>query len=94
MTDLLNCFYLERDTTVTSSDQPYVTPAVKAMLRRKNRLMRAGWTEEAGVIAARIRTIISRKVLNGCTKSIPERVPMMPGPKSERSFEGLSLIHI
>jgi len=46
--------------TVTSSDPPYVTPAVKALLRRKNRLMRAGRTEEASAIAARIRTIITR----------------------------------
>ena len=45
--------------TVTSSDPPYVTPAVKALLRRKNRLMRTGRTEEACAIAARIRTIIT-----------------------------------
>jgi len=45
---------------VTSSDPPYVTPAVKALFRRKNRLMRAGRTEEASAIAAHIRTIITR----------------------------------
>jgi len=28
-----------RDITVTSSDQPHVTSALKALLRRKNRLM-------------------------------------------------------
>ena len=55
MIDLLNCFCPERDITVTSSDQPYDTPAVKEMLRRKNRLMRAGRTEESGAIAARVR---------------------------------------
>jgi len=59
--DLLDRYYPERVITVTSSDPPYVTPAVKAMLRRKNRLMHAGRTDEAGAIAARICTIISRK---------------------------------
>jgi len=38
---LLNQFYPEREITMTSTDPHYVTPAVKAMLRRKNRLMRA-----------------------------------------------------
>jgi len=30
------------------------------MLRRKNHLMRAGRTDEAGALAARIRTVITR----------------------------------
>jgi len=42
MLNLLDRFYPEREITVTSSDPPYVTPAVKAQLRRRNRLMRAG----------------------------------------------------
>jgi len=46
MSELLNMFYPEREITVTSSDPPYVMPAVKALLRRKNRLMRAGRTKE------------------------------------------------
>jgi len=86
MIDLLDRYYPERVITVTSSDPPYVTPAVKAMLRRKNRLMHAGRTDEAGRIAARIRTIILARVLNGCVKWIPESASKMPGPKSERSF--------
>ena len=60
MIDLLDWFYPEHEITVTSSDPPYVTPTVKAMLRRKNRLMRAGRTEEADAIACRVRTIITR----------------------------------
>ena len=60
MLDLLDKFYPEREITVTSTDPPYVTPTVKAMLRRKNRLMHAGRTDEAEAIAARIRTIITR----------------------------------
>ena len=39
---LLNQFYPERTITVTSRDPGYITPAIKASLRRKNRLMRAG----------------------------------------------------
>ena len=35
MADLLNFFYPERAVTVTASDPPYITPAVKALLRRK-----------------------------------------------------------
>ena len=58
MLDLLDKFYPEREITVTLTDPPYVTPTVKAMLRRKNRLMHAGRTDEAEAIAARIRTII------------------------------------
>ena len=60
MLGLLDTFYPEREITVTSSDPPYVTPTVKALLRRKNRLMHAGRTDEAGATAARIRTIITR----------------------------------
>jgi len=33
MVDLLNFFYPERTVTVTTSDPPYITPAVKALLR-------------------------------------------------------------
>ena len=46
---------------MTSSDPQYVTPAVKAMLRRKNRLMREGRTYEAGALAKRIQIAIMRK---------------------------------
>jgi len=60
MLDLLNRFYPEREITVTSSDPPYVTPAVKALLRRKNRLMHTGRSEEACAVASHIRTIITR----------------------------------
>jgi len=60
MCDLLDQFYPVREITVTSSDPHYVTPAVKAMLRRKNRLMRAGRVDEAGAMAGRIRAVITR----------------------------------
>ena len=59
--ELLDRFYPERQITVTTSDPHYVTPAVKAMLRRKNRLMRCGRVEEASAIAKRVRCVITRR---------------------------------
>ena len=58
MSDLLDTYYPERTVTITSSDPPYVTPVVKRMLRRKNRLMRAGQIERAENIADKIRRLI------------------------------------
>ena len=60
MYDLFDQFYPERAITVTSSDPHYVTPPVKAMLRRKNRLMRAGRTDEADALTGRIRAVVTR----------------------------------
>jgi len=51
MLSLLDHFYPERSITVTSIDPDFVTPTIKAQLRKKNRLMHAGRTEEAGALA-------------------------------------------
>ena len=51
---LLNQHYPKRVVTKTSQDPVYVTPHIKAMLRRKNRLMRAGRLEKAGALSVRI----------------------------------------
>ena len=51
---MLNRYY--RETTVTTTDPYFVTPAVTAMLRRKNRLMRAARVDEAAAIAKRVRS--------------------------------------
>ena len=56
MLDLLDTFYPEREITVTLSDPPYITPTVKALLRRKNRLMHAAQTDEAGATTYRHHT--------------------------------------
>jgi hypothetical protein len=61
MLGLLNWFYPERTITVTSRDPAYVTADIKALLRRKNRLMRNGRVEEAGSVATRIGMIIRRR---------------------------------
>ena len=104
MFGLLNQFYPEREITVTSTDPHYVTPAVKAMLRRKNRLMRAGRTDEAGALAARIgglRTVITgsstrwmrdvntRKNAKGAWTKVRE-VPRGAGNDNSHQVDGLT----
>ena len=60
-TGLLNHFYPECTISVTSRDPAYVTPSIKAKLRRKNRLMRAGRVEKANALAAQISKEITRR---------------------------------
>jgi len=57
---LLEEYYPER-TTVTSRDPSYITPVIKARLRLKNRLMRAGRVDEAGALARQIGRDITRQ---------------------------------
>jgi hypothetical protein len=70
---LLNQFYPERTIKVKSRDPQYVTPEIKAKLRRKNRLMHAGRVEEAGALEERIGKDLERqsknrlKTINGKT---------------------------
>jgi len=58
--NLLDKFYTLRTVTVTPRDPPYVTPEIKAKLRRKNRLMHMGRVDEAEALAARIGKDIAR----------------------------------
>ena len=51
----------ESTITVTSRDPAYVTPSIKAMLRRKNQLMRAGRVEKANALAVQISKDITRR---------------------------------
>ena len=53
-TYLLNQFYPKRSITLTTRDPQFITPEIKAKLRRKNLLMRSGRLEEAGALAVRI----------------------------------------
>src|SRR5207244_9802783 len=57
---MLDTFFPKRSITLTDRDPPYVTPAVKTMLRRKNSLMRQGKIEEANAIAGRIGNAITK----------------------------------
>jgi len=45
---------------MTSRDPAYITPKIKAMLRRKNRLMRAGQVEASSALSDRIGKEITR----------------------------------
>ena len=58
---LLDQFYSEREISVTSADPRFVTPIIKSMLRRKNRLMRSGRLDEANAVTRRVRTAITRQ---------------------------------
>ena len=60
--ELLNLYYPERVITKTSRDPAYITPRIKAMLRRKNKLMRAGRVEEAGALSVRV----GQAIQNSC----------------------------
>ena len=50
----LNLYYPERQVSMTSRESSFMTPEVKLMLRRKNKLMRSGRREEAEALAQRI----------------------------------------
>ena len=76
--NLLNGFYPERTITVSSRDPSYMTPEIKAKLRRKNRLMRSGRMEEASALAVRIGHDIDRR----CKRQLRK----INGKQMQRSF--------
>src|SRR5664279_2190384 len=76
MSQLLEAYYPERTVTITSTDPPYVTPAVKRMMRRKNKLMRLGRCEEAAAFAVKIGAAI--KNFNSAELS---RVDVLSNPR-------------
>ena len=51
---LLDTFFPETSSTITSRDPPYITPLIKRLLRQKNSLMRKGKIEKAGSLAVKI----------------------------------------
>jgi len=58
---LLNQYYPEQVITTTSLDPEYITPSIKAMLRRRNRRMRIGQVEEAEALSISIGQAIERR---------------------------------
>jgi len=65
---VVNEFFPLRTITLSSTEPAYITPEIKNMLRRKNRLMRAGRVEKAGALAVQIGKKISaqcRRLLQG-----------------------------
>ena len=85
--ELLNCFYPERTITVTSRDPYYITPTIKAKLRRRNRLRRAGRIDEANALSRRIgkdianrnKTRLSRIHPKTCAKDLWKAVRQLTG---------------
>jgi hypothetical protein len=55
---LMDKFYPLREISVTTKDPSFVTPEVKMMLRRRNRLMRRGRIEEAEAITLRVSKVV------------------------------------
>ena len=58
---LLDKFYPEKTVTISTRDPPFVTPGIKAKLKIKNKLMRAGRIEEANAMTVQIGKEISRQ---------------------------------
>ena len=78
---ILNQFYPEGQLTVTSTDPQYIAQTVKAMLRRKNRLVRAVQTDEAGDLSEHIRTI-TRSSSKWMHRVVRVKTSKTPGRKS------------
>ena len=95
---LLNRFYPARSITVSSRDPSYITPAIKAKLRRKNRLYRAGRIDEANALAQRIgkditsrnRTRLSRITAKTGVKDMWKAVRQLTGRKQDGVVEGIT----
>src|SRR6218665_2398042 len=58
--DWLNKYYPIRSVTITNREPEFVTPGIKYLLRRKNKLMRKNKIEEAGAVAEQIGKAITR----------------------------------
>ena len=61
MLQMMDSFFPERTIRLTSKDPDYISPATKADLRLKNRLMRQGKVEQANALAVRIGHNIARR---------------------------------
>ena len=55
---MLDRFFPLKSVTLTDREPPYITPALKLMLRKKNSLMRKGRVGEAGALASKIGAAI------------------------------------
>jgi len=69
--NLLDCFFPLRTITMSDKDPYYMTPQIKMMLRKKNKLLRKGRIEEANALTKRISQSISvqcRCTLNNVSK--------------------------
>src|SRR6218665_2378390 len=56
----LDLHYPQRVVTITSRDPAYITPEIKYMLRRRNKLMKRGLLEQASALSTKIGREIAR----------------------------------
>ena len=56
---IINLVYPSRRVTLTSRDPPYITPNIKFMLRRRNKMMRGGRVHEANALSVKIGAAIA-----------------------------------
>ena len=81
---ILDYFYPIRTISVTSRDPDFVTARIKAMLRRKNRLMRAGRVEEAGASLSVSAEQSQREIRPVCAKWTYDGAPKICGRRCGR----------
>lgn len=72
---LIDTFFPIRTITTTSSDPIFVTPYIKYLLRKKNKLMRRGKLDDADAISKQIRKLIC------CNKSTAFKADILKKPK-------------
>ena len=92
---LLDRYYPKREITVTSNDPCYITPAVKALLWRKNQLMHARCIDEAGTLArlhAEYVTSLPGTTPNGYVGSVHARMLVMRGKKFQNAWDAAPVL--
>ena len=91
LTAMLDDFYPLKSVTTTSRDPPFITPEIKALLRRKNKLIRQNLVEAANAIAHQIHLKIQRHnaatFTKPCkdTKELWKRVNQITGKSKQGS---------
>src|SRR6218665_910819 len=75
----LDRIYPLRTVTLTSSEPAFMTPEIKGLLRRKNRLMRAGRIEEASACARRVGKAIEKNKETSVGNSFKHRTKRTMG---------------
>ena len=56
----INCSITTRKVSMKERDPAYITPRIKLLLRRRNKLWRAGKAEQADIIAVKLNKLIAR----------------------------------
>ena len=70
-TSHLNDHFPLASVTMSSRDPPFVTPAIKSMLRQRNQLMRARKVDKAGAIGERVGQLITQANSKWLAKTEP-----------------------